>query len=132
MISVCVAAYNGGRFIGEKLGSILESPLVDEVLVSDECIGAAGGPGVGVADVEQPAVAPSRHDPMDLDAIAPRRGCLQQDVQEVVIEKRQANFDFVPKQFERRNRGTSLESDSPGRRGGTTLRNRPRPSATDS
>lgn len=36
MISVCVAAYNGDRHIGEQLRSILASPLVDEVIVSDD------------------------------------------------------------------------------------------------
>lgn len=35
-ISVCVATYNGERFIGEQLASILASPLVDEVIVSDD------------------------------------------------------------------------------------------------
>ncbi len=36
MISVCIPTYNGGTYIGEQLASILASPLVDQVLVSDD------------------------------------------------------------------------------------------------
>jgi glycosyltransferase involved in cell wall biosynthesis len=36
LISVCVATYNGERFIGEQMNSILRSSLVGEVLVSDD------------------------------------------------------------------------------------------------
>ena len=36
MISVCLACYNGGRFIGEQVRSILASPRVSELLVSDD------------------------------------------------------------------------------------------------
>lgn len=35
-VSVCVATYNGARFIAAQLASILASPLVTEVLVSDD------------------------------------------------------------------------------------------------
>lgn len=36
MISVCLACYNGARFIGEQVRSILASPKVSELLVSDD------------------------------------------------------------------------------------------------
>jgi glycosyltransferase involved in cell wall biosynthesis len=36
VISVCVATYNGEKFIDEQLKSILLSPLVSEVIVSDD------------------------------------------------------------------------------------------------
>jgi glycosyltransferase involved in cell wall biosynthesis len=36
MISVCVATFNGERHIGEQLASILASPLIGEVIVSDD------------------------------------------------------------------------------------------------
>ncbi len=36
MISVCIASYNGERYLGEQLASILKSPLVDEVVISDD------------------------------------------------------------------------------------------------
>jgi glycosyltransferase involved in cell wall biosynthesis len=36
MISVCVAAFNGERYIAEQLDSILASQLVSEVIVSDD------------------------------------------------------------------------------------------------
>lgn len=36
MTSVCLACYNGGRFIGEQIRSILASPQVSELLVSDD------------------------------------------------------------------------------------------------
>lgn len=36
MISVCLASYNGGRFIGAQVASILASPRVSELLVSDD------------------------------------------------------------------------------------------------
>lgn len=36
MVSVCVAAFNGETYIGEQLRSILASPLVSEVIVSDD------------------------------------------------------------------------------------------------
>jgi glycosyltransferase involved in cell wall biosynthesis len=36
VISVCLAACNGERYLGEQLSSILQSPQVSEVLVSDD------------------------------------------------------------------------------------------------
>jgi glycosyltransferase involved in cell wall biosynthesis len=36
LISVCIPAFNGGRYIGAQLASILASPRVTEVLVSDD------------------------------------------------------------------------------------------------
>jgi glycosyltransferase involved in cell wall biosynthesis len=36
MISVCVATFNGERYVAQQLQSILASPLVDEVIVSDD------------------------------------------------------------------------------------------------
>lgn len=36
MIVVCVAAYNGERFISQQINSILASPLVTRVIVSDD------------------------------------------------------------------------------------------------
>lgn len=36
MISVCLASYNGAAFIAEQLASILASPLIGEVIVSDD------------------------------------------------------------------------------------------------
>jgi glycosyltransferase involved in cell wall biosynthesis len=36
VISVCLAAYNGGQFLSEQIASILASPRVDELLVSDD------------------------------------------------------------------------------------------------
>ena len=36
MISVCMPTYNGERYVGEQVASILRSPNVDEVLVSDD------------------------------------------------------------------------------------------------
>lgn len=61
MISVCLAAFNGERWIGEQLRSVLASPLVDEVVVSDdgstdrtrECVVAIGDPRVIVLDGPQ-------------------------------------------------------------------------------
>src|SRR5688572_8975683 len=35
-ITVCVPTYNGEAFIGEQLESILQSPLVGELLISDD------------------------------------------------------------------------------------------------
>jgi glycosyltransferase involved in cell wall biosynthesis len=35
-VSVCMAAYNGERHIEEQLRSILTSPRVNEVIVSDD------------------------------------------------------------------------------------------------
>lgn len=35
-LSVCMATYNGEPYIGEQLRSILASPLVDELIVSDD------------------------------------------------------------------------------------------------
>jgi glycosyltransferase involved in cell wall biosynthesis len=36
MISVCIATFNGERYLAQQLDSILQSPLVGEVLVSDD------------------------------------------------------------------------------------------------
>ena len=36
LISVCVATYNGERYLSDQLASILQSRLVDEVIVSDD------------------------------------------------------------------------------------------------
>lgn len=36
MISVCIATYNGERYLPEQLASVLASPLVGEVLLSDD------------------------------------------------------------------------------------------------
>ncbi|MEP7056568.1 MAG: glycosyltransferase family 2 protein [Caldimonas sp.] len=36
MITVCVPTFNGGAYIGAQLASILVSPLVTEILVSDD------------------------------------------------------------------------------------------------
>jgi glycosyltransferase involved in cell wall biosynthesis len=36
VISVCLASYNGGRFIGAQVASILSCPRVSELLVSDD------------------------------------------------------------------------------------------------
>jgi glycosyltransferase involved in cell wall biosynthesis len=36
LISVCVATYNGERYVADQLSSILQSRLVDEVVVSDD------------------------------------------------------------------------------------------------
>ena len=36
MISVCMAAFNGGKYIEAQLRSILASPRVDEVVISDD------------------------------------------------------------------------------------------------
>ena len=36
MITVCIPTFNGARYIGDQLESILFSPLVSEVLVSDD------------------------------------------------------------------------------------------------
>lgn len=36
LISVCVATYNGERYVADQLASILQSRLVDEVIVSDD------------------------------------------------------------------------------------------------
>lgn len=36
MISVCLAAHNGEKYVGAQIESILSSPLVDELLVSDD------------------------------------------------------------------------------------------------
>lgn len=36
MISVCVATFNGEAYVGDQLQSILSSPLISEVIVSDD------------------------------------------------------------------------------------------------
>lgn len=36
LISVCLPSYNGGKFIEEQIETILDSPLVSELLVSDD------------------------------------------------------------------------------------------------
>lgn len=54
MISVCVATYNGQYYLAEQLASILQSPLVDEVVISDD--GSSDGTRALIARCEDPRV----------------------------------------------------------------------------
>lgn len=54
MISVCLAAYNGEKHIGSQLASILTSPRVTELLVSDD--GSIDGTRAAVAAIADPRV----------------------------------------------------------------------------
>lgn len=54
MISVCLAAFNGKRYIGAQIASILASPLVTELLVSDD--GSTDGTRAAVAAIADPRV----------------------------------------------------------------------------
>lgn len=54
MISVCLAAYNGEKHIGAQMASILASPRVTELLVSDD--GSTDGTRAAVAAVGDPRV----------------------------------------------------------------------------
>lgn len=54
MISVCLAAYNGEKHIGAQMASILASPRVTELLVSDD--GSTDGTREVVAAVTDPRV----------------------------------------------------------------------------
>jgi len=54
VISVCLAAFNGERHIGAQIASILASPLVTEVLVSDD--GSTDGTRAAVAAIADPRV----------------------------------------------------------------------------
>lgn len=53
-VSVCVATFNGAPFIGAQLQSILASPLVSEVLVSDD--GSTDGTRAAVEELADPRV----------------------------------------------------------------------------
>lgn len=66
MISVCLAAYNGERHIGAQIASILASPRVTELLVSDD--GSTDGTRAAVA-----AIADARVKRLD----GPRRGVVR-------------------------------------------------------
>jgi glycosyltransferase involved in cell wall biosynthesis len=54
VISVCLAAYNGEKHIGAQMASILASPRVTELLVSDD--GSTDGTRAAVAAVADPRV----------------------------------------------------------------------------
>lgn len=54
LVSVCVASYNGARFIEPQLRSILASPRVGEVLVSDD--GSSDGTPEIVARLGDPRI----------------------------------------------------------------------------
>lgn len=54
MISVCLAAFNGERWIVEQLRSVLASPLVDEVVVSDD--GSTDGTRACIAELGDPRI----------------------------------------------------------------------------
>lgn len=54
MISVCLAAFNGEKHIGAQITSILASPLVTELLVSDD--GSTDGTRAAVAAIADPRV----------------------------------------------------------------------------
>jgi glycosyltransferase involved in cell wall biosynthesis len=54
VISVCLAAYNGERWIAEQLLSVLASPLVDEVVVSDD--GSTDGTRARIAEIGDPRI----------------------------------------------------------------------------
>lgn len=54
MISVCMATYNGAEFVEEQLRSILASPRVDEVIVSDD--GSSDGTLARIAALGDPRV----------------------------------------------------------------------------
>ena len=71
MISVCLASFNGARFIGAQLASILASSEVDEVLVADD--GSTDGTPDIVAGMRDPRLRLLR---------GPRRGVI-------------ANFEFL-------------------------------------
>jgi glycosyltransferase involved in cell wall biosynthesis len=74
LISVCLASFNGARFIGAQLASILASPQVGELLVSDD--GSTDGTRDILAGVRDPRLHLLQ---------GPRRGVI-------------ANFEFLLRQ----------------------------------
>lgn len=85
VVSVCIASYNGEKYIEEQLRSILDSPRVDEVLVSDD--------GSTDATVD---IAASIGDPRVRILAGPRRGLIRNF--ESVIAQARGRYIFLADQ----------------------------------
>jgi glycosyltransferase involved in cell wall biosynthesis len=85
LISVCVPTYNGAPYIAAQLRSILRSPRVDELLVSDD------GSTDGTQDVVR-SIADARVQMLD----GPRRGLIRNV--ETLLARARGDFVFLADQ----------------------------------